>query len=113
MSFGVGSGRQGAASMPGEVQVSMVGSPNFGARSTQRDGETSLVIATAPGSDLARRLHQEKQRLIAQSALVTLDGQKPAESANSTDDEGVTAVRAADRPPFWLRMLSKLARPYM
>lgn len=96
--------------------MSMVGSPNFGARSTQRDGETSLVIVTAPGSDLARRLQQEKQRLIAQSALVTLDGQKPDSdlaAAGSDDDAAVTEVRAADRPPFWLRVLSKLARPYM
>ena len=87
-----------------QPQLTVIGSPNFGARSVQRDTETALVMLTRDGSLLSHALAAEKQSLLQQCKLVTLDG---ADSSNNSTAE--TAVK----PPMWVCALSKLARPYM
>jgi len=91
-------------------QLSLIGSPNFGARSVQRDSETAIVMLTAADSPLARAFEQERTRVLAHCKRVTLDGRA---AAGEGAGEGGLPVEAAVRPPLWLRALSKLARPYM
>jgi CDP-diacylglycerol--glycerol-3-phosphate 3-phosphatidyltransferase len=104
----------------GPPLLSLIGSPNFGARSAQRDSESSVVLLTKPNSPLAHALAQEKQRLLEHCKRVTLAGEaQAAEDAAAAAAKGTVGaknsfpVEAAVRPPLWLRMLSKLARPYM
>lgn len=87
-------------------QLTVIGSPNFGARSVQRDSESALIVLTQADSSLARDLAAERQRLFADSQLVTLDGEK-------TDEEYHGQVVKAKRQPLWIRILSGIARPYM
>ncbi len=92
---------------PPPPQLSVIGSPNFGARSVQRDCETALVMLTKANSPLAHAWQAERARLLQDCKLVTLDG--------TTSDPSFPPERvvAAVRPPTWIRALSKLARPYM
>jgi CDP-diacylglycerol--glycerol-3-phosphate 3-phosphatidyltransferase len=89
-----------------QPQLTMIGSPNFGARSVQRDTETALVMLTRDGSPLSHALAAEKQSLLQQCKLVTLDGHNPEDSSSG-------AAETAVKPPMWVCALSKLARPYM
>jgi phosphatidylserine/phosphatidylglycerophosphate/cardiolipin synthase-like enzyme len=86
--------------------LTLIGSPNFGARSVQRDTESSLIVLTRPKSMLATQLATEKQQLMRHAKLVTLDGAR-------TDPTYTGPVETAVAPPLWLRILSMLARPYM
>lgn len=86
--------------------LSVIGSPNYGARSVQRDSETSLVLLTRPDSTLSRQLGDEQHRLMQHAHLVTLDG-------SNTDPENKGRVEKIVPPPLWLRLASRLARPYM
>lgn len=86
--------------------LTVIGSPNFGARSVQRDTESSLVVLTQPESALARQLAEEQRAIFKPARLVTLDGER-------TDDTYEGSVDTAVPPPLWIRIVAKLARPYM
>jgi len=87
--------------------LTMIGSPNFGARSVQRDTETSIVLLTQPQSTLAHALKHERDALIKQSIRVTLNGK------GSRGMDPAEPVRAADKPPLRVQWIAKLAQQYM
>jgi phosphatidylserine/phosphatidylglycerophosphate/cardiolipin synthase-like enzyme len=100
-----------AANSHGRPLLSVIGSPNFGARSVQRDSESSLVLLTKHDSPLAAQFAAERDAVLQHTHLVTLDGRVP-DGATPQPNEPNPVERAV-KPPLWIRVLSKLARPYM
>lgn len=81
--------------LPGQQNPSLtlIGSPNFGSRSLDRDLETQLAVVTS-NPDLQRRLAEERERLYSKGALVT-------KSVFMQEDRLV---------PLWVYCISKVFR---
>lgn len=58
--------------LPGQVlpSLTLIGSPNFGFRSVEKDLETQITIVTTNDS-LRQQMHAEQYRLFAQSTPVS------------------------------------------
>lgn len=84
--------------------LTVIGSPNYGERSVQRDSETSIIILTQSDSTLSKQLKEEKENILQYAHRVRLDQDEVSESESS---------QVAIPPPYWIRILAKLALPYM